>query len=156
MLTAGFTRRPTWRGGCRAAPAHGSALRAWGSFWEPGLCCSSSHPQCPPRGLGTEVLAERMPRAGHGGQACSFAALPCAPWCCEGGVRRTRTGKQSVAEKRRGSIDILRAPSQADWPSAMMGTQSSIQLTDIQSFSMGTHGATQLHGPSWSRRGSLL
>lgn len=110
------------------------------------MCCSSSHLQRPPQGPGTEVFAERTPRAGHGGQACSLAALRCAPWCCEGGVRRTRMGKQSVAEKRRASIAILRAPSRADWPSAMMGTQSSIQLTAIQSFSMGTHGATQPNG----------
>lgn len=66
------------------------------------------------------------------------------------------SGGPGVGEKRGGSIDILRASSQADWPSGMMGTQSSIQLTAMQAFSTGSHDSTQPHRPSWSCRGSLL
>ena len=95
-LTAGFTRRPTWRGGCWAARGQRWCPESLGQLLGAGLVLLIVTPSAPTARPGHgRCLLNAHRGLGMGGwvdgsQACSFVAISCVPWRCEGGVGRAR------------------------------------------------------------------
>lgn len=95
-LTAGVTRRPTWRGGCWAAPGQRWCPESLGQLLGAGLVLLIVTPSAPNARPGHgRCLLNAHQGLGMGGwadgsQACSFVAISCVPWRREGGVGRAR------------------------------------------------------------------